>query len=180
MLPFKSSVPLWMVAAGLAILLVAVVVIATQKVDTGNLSTATAHPSATAMPQSSAPPTSSGSAQARVLAPSSQPPPETPPQPTALDSAATKNFDTSAATAALKSAAAAVAKDCKRQFGPSGSGTIKVTFGPSGSVSSALLLDPQFAGTLVGTCVANGFLKLRIPPFEGASVTTNMPFEIPP
>lgn len=179
-LPFKSSAPLWMVAAGLAVLLVAVVVIATQRVEQGNIGTATTHPTATAAPQASTAPLNTSVPPPPSVPPSAQPSAEPPPQPTSPDGAATKNFDTAAATAALKSAAVAVAKDCKRQFGPSGSGTIKVTFGPSGSVSSALLLDPQFAGTLVGTCVANGFLKLRIPPFEGASVTTNMPFEIPP
>lgn len=177
-LPLKSSAPLWMVAAGLAALLVAVVIIATQRVEQNPPGTATAHPSAITGAQSAAPTAGSASASARPPAPPTSLETQPPTAPT--ESGGTKNFDREAATAALKSAAAAVAKDCKRSFGPSGSGTIKVTFGPTGNVSSALLLDPQFAGTLVGTCVANGFLKLHIPPFEGAAVTTNMPFEIPP
>jgi serine/threonine-protein kinase len=90
-----------------------------------------------------------------------------------------KSFDTAAATAALRSAAVA-AKDCKRSYGPTGPGTVKVTFSPSGNVTSALLLAPQYAGTLVGTCVATKFLKLRVPAFDGTAITTNMPFEIPP
>jgi hypothetical protein len=57
---------------------------------------------------------------------------------------------------------------------------VKVTFGPSGAVTSALLMTPNYSGNLVGTCVANQFATIKIPPFEGTPVTTNMPFEIQP
>ena len=140
---------------------------------TGPTPTATA-PTAPTAPTASAP------------APSA-PPTDSPSFPDTVDTAsagaagsgAGKSFDTAAATAALRSAAVA-AKDCKRSYGPTGAGTVKVTFSPSGNVTSALLLAPEYAGTLVGTCVATKFLKLRVPPFEGTAVTTNMPFEIPP
>lgn len=199
--PIKSTAPLWMLAGGLVVLLVVVVVFVKQRADvqqstppkvvTSGTTTAAVPPptAATAVPSqvvtvaSSVAPTAPS---ATAPAPSA-PPTDSPSFPETMDSASSggadsgagKSFDTAAATAALRSAAIA-AKDCKRSYGPTGPGTVKVTFSPSGNVTSALLLAPQYAGTLVGTCVATKFLKLRVPSFEGTAVTTNMPFEIPP
>jgi hypothetical protein len=192
-----------MLAGGLVVLLVVVVVFVKQRADvqqstppkavpaitgaaTGApLPTAAPPPStATAPPPTSVAPTAPPTSVAPTASAPSAPPTDTPSFPDTVDTAnagsgAGKTFDTAAATAALRSAALA-AKDCKRSYGPTGAGTVKVTFAPTGSVTSALLLAPEYAGTLVGTCVATKFLKLRVPPFEGTAVTTNMPFEIPP
>jgi hypothetical protein len=197
--PIKSTAPLWMLAGGLVVLLVVVVVFVKQRADvqqsTPPRATAAATgaplptaapppPTATAAPPTSVAPTAPPPSVASTAPAPSAPPTDTPSFPDTVDTAsagsgAGKTFDTAAATAALRSAALA-AKDCKRSYGPTGAGTVKVTFAPTGSVTSALLLAPEYAGTLVGTCVATKFLKLRVPPFEGTAVTTNMPFEIPP
>jgi serine/threonine-protein kinase len=203
--PIKSSAPLWMLAGGLVVLLVVIVVFVKQRADVqqtappkpvpaGTITASTAAPPPPAVP-ATAPPPATASVAPTASAPTTPttattpgaPPEGSPSFPDSVDTASpggpesgtSKSFDTAAATAALRSAAVA-AKDCKRSYGPTGAGTVKVTFSPSGNVTSALLLEPVYAGTLVGTCVATKFLKLRVPPFEGTAVTTNMPFEIPP
>jgi serine/threonine-protein kinase len=191
-MPSKSSAPLWLLTGGLVVLLVVLIVFVKQRADVQQ--------TPSGAPRPAAPPTATvaPAPSPTVAATSAPPPPATAPTvaPTATASApaaptdvpsftagddgtAGKSFNTAEATVALRKGALA-AKDCKRSYGPTGQGTVKVTFSPTGSVASALLLAPQYAGTLVGTCVANQFLKLRVPPFEGTAVTTNMPFEIPP
>jgi hypothetical protein len=200
--PIKSTAPLWMLAGGLVVLLVVVVVFVKQRADVQQSTPPKAVPATTAvatgapLPTAAPPPPTATAAPPTSAAPTApatsvatappQPPSPTdaPSFPDTVDTAspgtgAGKTFDTTAATAALRSAALA-ARDCKRSYGPTGAGTVKVTFAPTGNVTSALLLAPEYAGTLVGTCVATKFLKLRVPPFEGTAVTTNMPFEIPP
>ncbi|HYP76251.1 MAG TPA: serine/threonine-protein kinase [Polyangiaceae bacterium] len=82
-----------------------------------------------------------------------------------------------AALAALGSAASAAAA-CKRDGGPSGSGSASVTFSPDGPVKSVTVSAP-FASTAVGQCVANVFRGVRVPAFSGSSITLPKSFQIP-
>src|SRR6478736_2682935 len=82
-----------------------------------------------------------------------------------------------AALAALGSAASAAA-GCKREGGPSGSGSASITFSPDGPVKSVTVSAP-FAGTPVGQCVATVFRGAHVPPFSGSSVTLPKSFQIP-
>jgi len=82
-----------------------------------------------------------------------------------------------AALAALGSAASA-ATGCKRDGGPTGSGSASVTFSPDGPVKSVTVSAP-FAGTPVGQCVATVFRGAHVPPFSGSSVTLPKSFQIP-
>lgn len=82
-----------------------------------------------------------------------------------------------AALAALGSAASA-ATGCKRDGGPTGSGSASVTFSPDGPVKSVTVSAP-FAGTPVGQCVASVFRGAHVPPFSGSSVTLPKSFQIP-
>lgn len=82
-----------------------------------------------------------------------------------------------AALAALGTAASA-ATSCKREGGPSGSGSASVTFSPDGPVKSVTVSAP-FAGTPVGQCVASAFRGVHVPPFSGSSITLPKSFQIP-
>jgi serine/threonine protein kinase len=82
-----------------------------------------------------------------------------------------------AALAALGSAASAAAA-CKREGGPSGSGSASVTFSPDGPVKS-VSVSPPFAGTAVGQCVSAAFRGVHVPPFTGSSITLPKSFKIP-
>jgi eukaryotic-like serine/threonine-protein kinase len=82
-----------------------------------------------------------------------------------------------AALAALGSAASAAAA-CKREGGPSGSGSASVTFSPDGPVKSVNVSAP-FAGTPVGQCVVSAFRAARVPPFSGSSITLPKSFKVP-
>lgn len=82
-----------------------------------------------------------------------------------------------AALAALGSAASA-ATSCKREGGPSGSGSASVTFSPDGPVKAVTVSSP-FAGTSVGQCVASVFRGVHVPPFSGSSITLPKSFQIP-
>ena len=82
-----------------------------------------------------------------------------------------------AALAALGSAAAA-ATACKREGGPSGSGSASVTFSPDGPVKS-VSISPPFAGTTVGQCVVSAFRSAHVPPFSGSAITLPKTFKIP-
>ena len=82
-----------------------------------------------------------------------------------------------AALAALGTAASA-ATSCKRQGGPTGSGSASVTFSPDGPVKS-VTVSPPFAGTPVGQCVASAFRGAHVPPFSGSSITLPKSFQIP-
>ena len=76
------------------------------------------------------------------------------------------------------SKAANSAMSCKRDGGPSGSGTASVTFSTEGPVSAVSLSAP-FAGTPVGNCIQTVFRSAHVPAFSGSSVTLSKSFRIP-
>jgi eukaryotic-like serine/threonine-protein kinase len=82
-----------------------------------------------------------------------------------------------AALAALGTAASA-ATSCKREGGPSGSGSASITFSPDGPVKGVTVSAP-FAGTAVGQCVVGVFRSAHVPPFSGSSITLPKSFQIP-
>jgi hypothetical protein len=105
--------------------------------------------------------------------PELQPPPtEKPPPP---DQRAPLNR--ASALTALSNAATS-AMSCKRDGGPSGTGTAAITFSPEGPVKSVTLSSP-FAGTPVGACVQTVFKSAHVPAFSGSAVTLNKSFRIP-
>jgi hypothetical protein len=67
---------------------------------------------------------------------------------------------------------------CKREGGPTGSGTASVTFSTEGPVSGVSLSAP-FAGTPVGNCIQTVFRSAHVPAFSGSSVTLSKSFRIP-
>ncbi len=108
-----------------------------------------------------------------VPEPELQPPPvEKPPPP---DQRAPLNRG-SALTALSK--AASSASSCRREGGPSGTGSASITFSPEGPVSSVSVTAP-FAGTPVGTCIQTVFRSAHVPAFSGSAVTLNKSFRIP-
>jgi hypothetical protein len=68
--------------------------------------------------------------------------------------------------------------ECRRFDGPSGSGHVVVVFAPEGNVQHASV-DPPFAGTARGACVAAKFAAARVPPFQGAPVRVGKSFVVP-
>jgi hypothetical protein len=46
-----------------------------------------------------------------------------------------------------------------------------VTFAPEGSVSSASVTTADYAGTRIGSCIAQRLREINIPAFTGAAVT---------
>jgi eukaryotic-like serine/threonine-protein kinase len=75
------------------------------------------------------------------------------------------------------SVAANSAAACKRDGGPTGTGSASVTFSPEGPVSSVSLSAP-FAGTPVGSCIQTVFKSAHVPAFSGSSVTLSKSFRI--
>lgn len=105
--------------------------------------------------------------------PELQPPPtEKPPPP---DQRAPLNR--ASALTALSNAATS-AMSCKREGGPSGTGSASVTFSSEGPVTAVSLTAP-FAGTPVGNCIQTVFRSVHVPAFSGSSVTLNKSFRIP-
>jgi serine/threonine-protein kinase len=82
--------------------------------------------------------------------------------------------------AALSALAAASgrATACKDPDGPSGPGRAMVTFSPDGPVTQ-VVVQPPFAGTGVGNCVATAFRSARVPAFTGSAVTLPGSFRVP-
>jgi hypothetical protein len=101
------------------------------------------------------------------------PPPPAPPPP--ADERAPLNR--ASALNALSQAASSAAS-CRRDGGPSGTGTASVTFSPEGSVAAVNLAGP-FAGTPVGSCIQSLFKNAHVPAFTGSSVTLSKSFRIP-
>ncbi len=99
------------------------------------------------------------------------PPAEKPPPP---DQRAPLNR--ASALTALSSASSTAAS-CKREGGPTGTGSVSVTFSPDGPVSSVVVSAP-FAGTPVGSCIQTVFRNVRVPPFSGSAVTLSKSFRI--
>jgi len=82
-------------------------------------------------------------------------------------------FDRVAAARALGISVAS----CKRADGPTGAGHLKVTFQPSGSVS-AVEMEPPYAGTPTGACIAQRFRGATVPAFSGSSLSVGKGFAI--
>lgn len=82
-------------------------------------------------------------------------------------------FDRAAAGRALGISVAS----CKRADGPTGPGHLKVTFQPSGSVS-AVDMEPPYAGTPTGACIAQRFRAATVPAFSGSSLSVGKGFAI--
>ena len=99
------------------------------------------------------------------------PPPA--PKPTADPNA----FSESGARGKLGTASGVLAF-CKHEGGVTGPGSANVTFAPDGSVSS-VGVDPPYAGTKEGDCVASQFRRVKISPFIGSPATVKFPFEVP-
>jgi hypothetical protein len=88
-------------------------------------------------------------------------------------------FNKQAAKTALDDAAAQ-ARNCRPQGGPSGSGKVQVRYEPTGKVSTVSILSPQFDNTTTGSCVVMVFRRASIPAFTGSpAVVMNKNFEIP-
>jgi hypothetical protein len=88
-------------------------------------------------------------------------------------------FNREAAKAALDEAAAQ-AKNCRPQGGPSGTGQVQVRYEPSGKVSNVTILTTKFDNTTAGSCVRMLFRRAKVPEFSGAPVVVvNKSFEIP-
>jgi serine/threonine protein kinase len=112
-------------------------------------------------------------------APTANPPTATPvtPPPAVIPPDQRAPLNRGAALAALGSAASA-ASSCKREGGPTGSGSASVTFSADGPVKSVTVSAP-FAGTAVGQCVIATFRGAHVPPFSGSSITLPKSFQIP-
>jgi hypothetical protein len=88
-------------------------------------------------------------------------------------------FNKQAAKTALDDAAAQ-ARNCRPQGGPSGSGKVQVRYEPTGKVGAVSILTPQFDNTTTGSCVVMVFRRASIPAFTGSPpVVMNKNFEIP-
>jgi nucleotide-binding universal stress UspA family protein len=94
---------------------------------------------------------------------------ESPPELPGLDEGALR----SSMNAALERAAL-----CADPDGPHGRGRILVTFAPSGRATRAVITEPPFAGTAVGSCVARAFRGVEVPPFSGGYVNVQRPFHV--
>ncbi len=66
---------------------------------------------------------------------------------------------------------------CKRAGGPTGAGHVRVTFQPSGAVS-AVDVEPPFAGTPTGACIAQRYRSASVPAFSGGALTVGKGFAI--
>lgn len=100
-----------------------------------------------------------------------------PPKSTSKSSGNT--FNREAAKAALDEAAAQ-AKNCRPQGGPSGTGQVQVRYEPSGKVSNVTIMTSKFDNTTAGSCVRMLFRRAKVPEFTGAPVVVvNKSFEIP-
>jgi serine/threonine protein kinase len=89
-------------------------------------------------------------------------PPRTPPSP----EPPAREFDQSAARAALTKAAAE-ANACKGPGGPTGSGKARVLFGPDGA-SLSVVLEGPIGSTPISGCIMSAFRRARVPAFAGA------------
>ena len=69
---------------------------------------------------------------------------------------------------------------CARSGGPAGEGRVRLTISPSGAPSS-VSVDPPYAGTSAGACVAAAFRSVRVPAFDPSqgSVVVAKTFRVP-
>ena len=89
---------------------------------------------------------------------------------------APKPFDREAARRLIAAGAERV-RSCARPGGPSGYGEARLTFSSDGT-SHGVVIEPPFAGTEVGRCVADELARVTVPPFQGEAVTLLKRFEI--
>jgi serine/threonine protein kinase len=113
----------------------------------------------------------------------SEPPPlPLPPPPTRKDKDAGPPSDPNAWNEAAARAKLAQANSilvfCKKTGGVTGPGTARVTFNPDGTVG-AVTMDPPYAGTPVGDCVAGQFKRTKVNAFNGSPQTIKHFFEVP-
>jgi hypothetical protein len=92
----------------------------------------------------------------------------------AREPCSTPRFDRGAAAASLGGLRL---RDCKSPRGPKGSGHAKITFASSGNVAS-VTVDPPFAGTSVGACIATELRRAQVPSFVGSPVTVGKAFSV--
>jgi hypothetical protein len=86
-------------------------------------------------------------------------------------------FDAAAARTALEEQLPEAAR-CRVPGGPTGMTDVSVTFAPNGSVSSALITEPPFANTGVGTCISKALKRARVKPFTGGSASVSQRISI--
>lgn len=67
--------------------------------------------------------------------------------------------------------------ECKQYRGPDGAGHLVAVFANDGHAQN-VSVDPPFAGTERGACVAAKYATVRVPPFEGAPVRVGKSFVI--
>ncbi|MBX3190042.1 MAG: protein kinase [Labilithrix sp.] len=140
----------------------------------------------TETPEPSAPPSASASAPAATAAqPTTSapqftwPPPTATPPPTAsAKPAVDPNAWNEGAARGRLSVANGVLVFCKKEGGPTGPGNATVTFGTDGAVSG-VHVDPPFAGTPTGDCVAAQLRRAKVNAFSGTPQTVRHSFEVP-
>jgi GYF domain 2 len=99
--------------------------------------------------------------------------------PKSTSKSSSNTFNREAAKSALDDAAAQ-AKNCRPQGGPSGTGRVQVRYEPSGKVANVAILTSKFDNTTAGSCVRMLFRRAKVPEFTGAPVVVvNKSFEIP-
>jgi eukaryotic-like serine/threonine-protein kinase len=116
------------------------------------------------------------------VAPAGQPQPPAPmpiaaPPPSAKPPVDPNAFSESAARARLGQANGVLAF-CKKEGGVTGPGNASVTFANDGSVAG-VAVDPPYAGTSEGNCVASQFRRAKVTPFTGPPQTVRHGFEVP-
>jgi len=145
---------------------------------------ASASASATA-PATAAPPPTVATATPGTAAPpptvaTATPPPNpfAPPPPASAKPAADPNAFSEGAARGKLAQANGVLAFCKKEGGVTGPGNASVTFAIDGSVAG-VALDPPYAGTSEGNCVAGQFRRAKVAPFTGAPQTIRHSFEVP-
>jgi serine/threonine protein kinase len=87
--------------------------------------------------------------------------------PPAASAAMAAPFDGKLAAGVLAAVDARI-PNCRSAVGPTGKGTVHLTFAADGTVSN-VTIDPPYAGTSRGVCVAGLFRTPRVPPFSGSA-----------
>ena len=160
---------------------------ATEDASAVDASAAAASASATA-PSTAAPPptvatgatgTPATAAPPPTVATATPPPnPFAPPPPASAKPAADPNAFSEGAARGKLAQANGVLAFCKKEGGVTGPGNASVTFAIDGSVAG-VALDPPYAGTSEGNCVAGQFRRAKVAPFTGAPQTIRHSFEVP-
>lgn len=77
-----------------------------------------------------------------------------------------------------KNLSAVVVSECKKSDGPLGAGHVKVNFAASGTAATVVIDGGPFAGTPVGDCIVERYLRVRVPAFSGSPVSVGKSFTI--